>query len=417
MSETSGQATEILLPSSTVALFSRDQETLVAARDIENDWRFARVKLHVEEGDVLTATEAYKEISSPELIIIQTEMIDDSLAGQLEDLAEHCDEGTSAIVIGPDNDVSLYRNLIDMGVSDYIVKPVDTQIMADIIAKTMIEKIGVTGSRLIAFLGAKGGVGTSSLVQAAAWGISDIMEQKTIIIDVGGGWSTLGVGMGFEPSTTLREAVLAAENNDEDNLKRMLFDASDKLCVLASGGDVMLESSVTSDQIECLIDMLMVKYPVVIADLSHAPPELEKAVVTRANQVIVVSTPTLPSLRLSRSLIQEVKDIRGGNDDGIEMVVNMQGLAEVSEVEKSDIEIAMDREVSTIIPFAASVFIDAENKGKKLIDDKEGEKIVKTALLPIVSKVIDGEVLKSGEDSDDEESGILGGFLNKFKAK
>ena len=87
MSETSGQATEILLPSSTVALFSRDQETLVAARDIENDWRFARVKLHVEEGDVLTATEAYKEISSPELIIIQTEMIDDSLAGQLEDLS------------------------------------------------------------------------------------------------------------------------------------------------------------------------------------------------------------------------------------------------------------------------------------------------------------------------------------------
>ena len=417
MSEADNQATAILLPSSTVAVFSRDQDTLEAARDVVNDWRFARVNMQVEEGDVLTAVEAYKDVSSPELVIIQTENIDDSLAQQLGELAGHCDEGTAAIVIGPDNDVTLYRELIEMGVSDYLVKPVETRVFADIIAKTMIEKIGVTGSRLIAFLGAKGGVGVSVLAQATAWGVSDILDQKTVVIDAGGGWSTLGVGMGFEPSTTLSEAVKAAENDDEDGLKRMLFEASDKLSVLASGGDVMLEPTVTSEQIERLIDMLMVKYPVVIADLSHAPVELAKTIVTRANEVVVVTTPTLPALRQARSLIQEIKEVRGGEGENIEIVVNMQGLAPANEVPRADIETAMELKVSAIIPFEAKTFFGNESEGKKLTDDKIGEQILRTDLLPLVENIIGAEIPAGDNDEYATGDGFLGGFLNKLKSK
>ena len=42
MSEAENQAIATLLPSSTVAVFSKDQETLQSARDVEQDWRFAR---------------------------------------------------------------------------------------------------------------------------------------------------------------------------------------------------------------------------------------------------------------------------------------------------------------------------------------------------------------------------------------
>lgn len=413
MSEAENQAISVLLPPSAVALFSKDAETLQAAKALADDWRFARVALQIGEGDVTTAIDAYQKVSSPDLIIIQTEKIDDSLPGQLEELAGHCEEGTSAIVIGPDNDVGLYRKLIDMGVSDYLVKPVATSFLADVIAKALVEKIGVTGSRLIAFVGSKGGVGASALAQGMAWGVSDLLDQKVMFIDAAGGWSTASVGIGFEPSTTLSEAAKAAADGNEDNLKRMLFKASDKLSVLASGGDIMLEPTISGDQIEALLDMLMVKYPVVIADLSHAPPELEKAVIARANQIILVTTPTLPALRLARSLMQEIKEIRGGKSSNIEMIVNMQGLAAANEVSKKDIEEAMEMPVSAIIPFAAKTFLGTESESKKLSDDKDGAQIIERILMPIVRKTL--ALDKDAEVRDTQKDGLLSGLLGKLK--
>lgn len=416
MSEVENQAISILLPTSTVAVYSKDQTTLQAARDLENDWRFARVNVQDEEGDVENAIEAYQDIGSPDLLIIQTDVIDDSFTARLEELAGHCSEGTSAIVVGPDNDVNLYRKLIEMGVSDYMVRPVTAPDLASVIAKALVEKIGVTGSRLIAMLGAKGGVGTSMLSQMLACSAADMLDQKTILIDTAGGWSTMSVGLGFEPSTTLNEAVRAAENNDEDSLKRMLHHVSDKLSVLATGGDVMLEPTVNPAQLEALIDMLMVKYPVVIVDLSQSAESLQKTVLTRASQILVTSTPTLPALRLARSLIQEVREIRGGEDSDVSLIINMQGQAAGNEVSKKDIEQAMEFSVEAYLPYDAKMFLGNESESKKLTDDKDARALIEKTLVPFLRKIITINASSDG-DAEEGQGGLLSGLLGKLKAK
>ena len=417
MSDAENQATHILLPSSTVAVYSKDQETLQAARDLENDWRFARVNVQDEEGDVEAAIEAYQDVSSPTLIIIQTDTIDESFTERLEVLAGNCQEGTSAIVIGPDNDVNLYRRLIDMGVSDYLVRPVSTEDLSTVIAKALVEKIGVTGSRLIAVVGAKGGVGASIISEALACSLSDIVGQKTILLDTSGGWSTLSVGLGFEPSTTLSEAVRAAENNDEDSLKRMLHMASDKLHVLATGGDVMLEPTVNAEQLESLLDMLMVKYPIVVADLSQSSEVLQKAVLTRANQILITATPTLPALRLARSLMHEIKEVRGGEDEDISLIINMQGQASGNEVSKADIQKAMEFPVAAYLPYDAKMFLGNESESRKLTDDKAARALIQNTLLPVVKKSLNTEMPENENDEAASDGGLLGSVLGKLKAK
>ncbi|MCB1532134.1 MAG: AAA family ATPase [Alphaproteobacteria bacterium] len=416
MSEADQQATAILLPPSTVAVYSQDPETLNAANAAANDWRFARVKIHVQEGDLETAISTYQQSASPDLIIIQTENMDESLAAGLENLAGHCVEGTAAIVIGPVNDVNLYRRLIDMGVSDYLVKPIQPDVMAEVIAKTLVDKLGVSGSRLIAFIGAKGGVGTSVLAQAAAWGVADVLDQKVLLLDGAGGWSTTSVGMGFEPSTTLAEAAKAAANDDEDSINRMLFKASDKLQVLASGGDVMLGSSIASGQMEELISMLLIKHPIIIADLSNSSPSIKRAMTTRANQVVVVSSPALASLRSARSLVQEVKDIRGGEQSDVELIINMQGLDAANEVPKSEIEKAMGLKISSVISFNGKLFMKSEAEGKKLVADAEGLQIVNNSLLSIIQKVLSVDPALLEMDTE-KSSGFLQNVLRKIKSK
>lgn len=416
MSNVDDQSLSVLLPEASVAVFSTHKDTLAAARVLSEDWRFARVQIEATEGDVVSAAALYEGVASPDVVIVQTDTIDESFPAKLESLASNCSENTAAIVIGPVNDVYLYRKLIDMGVSDYLVRPVETKILAAVIAKTLIERKGASGSNLIAFAGAKGGVGTSALAAAAAWGVSDLMEQKTILLDAAGGWSAHSVGFGFEPSATLNAAARAAAGSDEDSLKRMLFKASEKLSVLSTGSDGMLAPPVGDTQFETLIEILMAKYPVVIVDLSQATPDVLRAVASRANQVIVVSTPTLPSLRLARSLIHEMKDLRGKDDKGIDMIVNMQGFASGHEVSRKDIESAMEMKVSTVIPFAPKSFVGTESEGKKLSSTSEGMAIVRTQVLPVLQKILDADI--AGDDMDQKpQGGFLGSLLGKFSSK
>jgi len=414
--EVKGQGNAVLLPESSVAVFSKDKETLESARTLETDWRFARVVVGVEEGNIDSAIQSYQEFESPDLLIIQTDSMDEGFMAKLEELASHCDEDTAAIIVGPVNDVYLYRKMIDMGISDYLVKPIAADVMAEVCAKTLIEKIGVKGSRLIAFIGAKGGVGTSLLCQAAASCASEFLDQKTFLLDTCGGWSTLSVGLGFEPATTLVEAARASDAQDEDSLNRMIHTVSDKLSVLASGGDVMLDQSLSPEQLENMVDLLMVKYPVVFVDLSQSSQALQRVVLSRAHQINVVSSQSLVSLRQGRSLIQEIKDLRGGDGEGVELIINMQGLASAQEVPKKDIESAMDLKVSAFLPFDAKMFQGNESASRRITDDQDGASLIKKTILPILQNVITSGVVMN-DDDDDEEKGFLGGLINKLSSK
>ncbi len=413
MSNIGQKSTGILLPSAGVDLFIRDPKTVESARALAEDWRFARVRVNIEESNVERAIETYQQSASPALVIIETDTTDQSFIERLEILAGSCAEGTSAIVIGPVNDVNLYRSLTSMGVSDYLVRPVPLQTLSEVIATGLINQVGTSGSRLIAVAGAKGGVGTTALTEAMALGVSQKLGQKTFLLDAAGGWSSLSVGMGFEPLATLAEATRAAMNRDEDTLKRMLFKANDRLNVLASGSEAVFDPSVQAPQYEELLDMVMTSYPVVIVDLSSAVPSLKRTVINRAHELVVVSTPTLPSLRAARTIMNEVKNLHGGSDMGIDTIINMVGLAPGKEVPRGDITAALEAQPAAYIPFNPRLFVGFESEGKYLNTDKDGQAVV-DALMPVVQKLLS---IGGSDDAPREsgKSGLIGNIMGKMK--
>ena len=418
MSEDDPTYTSVLLPGSRVALFANDTQTVEAYKSLQSDWRFTRVQLSHYAGGVDEATRILQSGTAPDLMIIETETIDDSFTSRLEGLAALCPEGTAAIVIGPVNDVSLYRRLIGMGISEYLVRPIKAETLSFDIARSLIDRIGASGSRLVAVLGAKGGVGATAIAQALAWGAADIVKQKTMLLDAAGGWSTLSVGMNFEPATTLAEAARAAIGNNEDAFNRMIFQPHERLHVLSSGGDIMLEKIVEAGPYEGLIDKLMTTYPVVIVDLSQAPTELTRMVLSRAHEIMLVTTAMLPSLRSARSLMQEMKDIRADSDSRVDLVVNMVGMAAKQEVSKNDLEAALDRKPALHIPFDPHLFITSETEGRKLNASPEGDSVARN-LLGVIKKILDSVGAENlGPANDDQnKKNKLSGILGKLNKK
>jgi len=405
--------TSILLPAAGVDLFLKDQATIEAARTLETDWRFARVNIRVHPGNVEDAIKLYAQNASPDIIMVETDTTDASFIGRLGELSGNCNEHTSAIVIGPVNDVNLYRSLTAMGVSDYLVRPVPVETLGEVIAQTLIEKLGASGSRLIAVIGAKGGVGTSAIAQVMGWAASENMGQKTLLLDAAGAWSSLGVGIGFEPVASTAEAIKAVLNKDQDSLRRMVHQASDKLHILATGMESMLETPAQIAQFEEILNTTMTSYPVVIVDLSGAPQLVKKAILTRAHETVVVSTPTLSALRSARGLIQEIKKLHGGQDLNMDLLINMAGFAPGKEVSKADIKTALDYEPFCMIPFDSKLFVGSESEGRKISSDKTGQDIIQK-ILPLLQKMVSRDSSASDAPAND---GLLGSLLGKMKKK
>lgn len=417
MSDADQTAIDVLLPGARVAVFSDDTETLEAAKALAQDWRFARVQMHIQTGTVETAITHFQQNDSADLIIVQTNQIDESFTERLGELSSYCHEGTSAIIIGPVNDVYLYRRLIAMGVSDYLVRPVTADILTQIIAKTLITKLGISSSRLIATVGAKGGVGTTSITEMLALGAADVLDQKTLLMDAAGGWSSLSVGMGFDPSATMAQIIRAVESKNEDALARMIYKVSDKLSVLAGGADAMFAATSSPEQYEKLLDQLMMKFPVLLLDLSGADSALKRVAMTRANKILLVTTPSVTALRAARSILKEIGDLRGGHTEEVSLIVNQSGVSKAHEVKPKDIEEALESKIAAQVSFLPALFLGHESELPKILKDREGQQVIKSTLLPLLRAVLsrgDDEKAEAGKKSG---GGSLGGFLSKLTMK
>ena len=366
----------VLLPTARVALHVQDDALLSSVHDLKQDWRFAQVQFETQKGDVQSAIDYYSSHPSPDLLLIETKTIDDHFTTQLETLAGVCSEHTAAIVIGPVNDVYLYRKLIDMGVNDYLVGPLRKDTAIDVIAKSLINRVGHGLSRVIAFAGAKGGAGTSTLAQYAGLISSQTLGQKTLLLDMAGAWSFMPLAMGVEPATSFVELYRLASSVDQDAFRRLIHVIDDKLSILPTGLEKLLDDSLQVEAFEMLLNHLMVTYPVIMIDISGAPSSLQRYVLDRAHQIFIVSNATLPSLRNTRSLFNEIKNLHNNTDSNVEILINLVGLVKDCEVSSKDIETALEKKPAGYIDFMPRLFMKADMMGVKTLQDPTAQNVL-----------------------------------------
>jgi pilus assembly protein CpaE len=170
-------------PRVSVQAFCVTAETTTAVEAAAVDRRLGKAHLTIKKGGMAGAIETYHTVPTPNVIIIETESSTDILAG-LDQLATVCDPGTRVVVIGTETDDAPYRELVRRGVSDYVVGPVDTlDVVRSICGLFSVTEAAPVG-RVIAIVGAKGGVGASTVAHNVAWAISRDLALDSIVIDL-----------------------------------------------------------------------------------------------------------------------------------------------------------------------------------------------------------------------------------------
>ena len=376
-----------LLPPAKIHLFSDDLETLNLFHALGEDWRFGRVNMGIRGDNLDEAIEHYARRKSPTLILIQTEATGDAFEEKLGQLAEYCDEGTAAIVIGPENDVQLYRHLLSIGVSDYLVAPLQSEGLVEAIASSLQNIVGAVDSHLMALTGVKGGVGTTSITAMISDILSKNFDLKTLVIDAAGGQSSLWSHFGFSPSGTLIESARAVVDNDEDALERLIVKKSDHLHILNSGTENILDNPVAKQAYEMMLDHFLSIYPNVIIDTSGAPTQIKRMALSRANSIGVVTSPRVPDLSLTKMLLKAIKDMPGAENRVTKIIVNKCN-ASKSDIGEKDIAEALGIDNIVTLQSDVTMFATAENNGEPLCHQNNFAN-VKSILSPMIAEMME----------------------------
>ncbi len=373
----SGSAVEDVvapLPRVTLQAFCETPGVAATMQAAIADRRMDKAHARIHMGGPAAAVEAFRSAPTPNIIVLETVADASSLIGHLDALSESCDAGTKVIVIGHVNDVQLYRDLIRRGVSEYLIAPLGT---LDVL-KTLSELYVAPGARnlgrIIAVMGAKGGVGSSTVSHNVAWAIARNLDASTVIVDLDIAYGTAGLDFNQDPPQGIAEAVFAPERLDANMLDRLLSRCSDNLALLAAPAMLDRTLDLPEDAFEQLFDLLRATGPCVVLDVPHVWTGWARRALISADEIVVVAGPELASLRNAKNLIDLARANRP-NDAGPKLVLNQVGMPKRPEIDAAEFSKALGIDVLTSIPFDAQLFGTAANNGQMIAEVQAGGKI------------------------------------------
>ena len=149
------------VPRISIHAFCEFPDTGAALQRAGADRRLSKAHLTVQLGGINAAVEFYNGQVTPNLLIVETRLHGQAALDELERLAEVCDPATKVVVVGRTNDVELYRELMRRGASEYLVAPLSPLQLIEVISGLYLDPGATPIGRVIAFIGARGGAGSS----------------------------------------------------------------------------------------------------------------------------------------------------------------------------------------------------------------------------------------------------------------
>ncbi|MGO4406561.1 CpaE family protein [Bosea sp. RAF48] len=361
------------LPRITLQAFCETPAVAATMQAAIADRRMDKTHARIQMGGAAAAVEAFRTAPTPNVIVLETMSDAATLIGHLDTLSESCDPGTKVVVIGHVNDVQLYRELLRRGVSEYLIAPLETLDLLRTLSELYIAPEARHLGRVIAVVGAKGGVGASTIAHNMSWAIARNLDASTVIVDLDIAWGTAGLNFNQDPPQGIAEAVFAPERLDSNLLDRLLSRCSDNLALLAAPAVLDRTIDLDEDALEQLLELLRASVPCIVLDVPHQWSSWVKRTLIGADEIVVVAEPELASLRNAKNIVDLSRATRP-NDAVARLVLNKVGVPKRPEINAAEFSKALGVDVLCTIPFDAQLFGTAANNGQMIAEVQAGSK-------------------------------------------
>jgi pilus assembly protein CpaE len=321
----------------------------------------------LNEGGSRDAAEYVARNTLPRILIIDISDSDQPMDALLPVLAA-AGENTRVIAIGSANDIALYRELVEAGVTDYLAKPLTERAIlgaltraegADAAAKVSASE----RSRVIAVMGSRGGVGASTVAANIAWFLAEERKHKTALLDLDLQFGTISLSFDVEPSRGLREAMQQPNRIDSLLVNSAAIRVTERLAVLAAEETHEEDFRYEPAALGMLLDELAQQNEFIVIDLPLSPANYRAKVLPMAREVVLLTDLSLAGLRDSIRICNQVQKAA---PSARLIVVACRPLTHDAGVTRVEFEKSLGRKLVMVLPDDHKAAAMSQARGKPL---------------------------------------------------
>jgi pilus assembly protein CpaE len=310
----------------------------------------------------------------PSFLLVDVSECADPIS-ELEAVGELCDAGTTVIALGLINDISLYRRFIEIGVADYLVKPISGENLAEAICKaTMPETPRAEASgvaRTIAMIGSRGGVGVTTLAVSIAWTLSQ--QLRVVALDLDLHFGNLALSLDLDAKRGFLNLL-----SHPDRIDSLLVDAaanpfSDRLRILASEESLEATPDLGGQSLSTLLTDLRTGSEFIVVDTPRALTTLSREILEEADVVGIVTDRSLAGMRDTRRLLTLIRSARA--DAQVLVVANKVG-GVAGEIDRGDFERGVGAKIDFSIPFDAKAAQATAERARPFVEVAKAPKVL-----------------------------------------
>jgi pilus assembly protein CpaE len=336
--------------------FVADAETETMLRECIT--QLAPGKGSIIRGGISKAVAHLGQHRSPDILIVDISGVELPIS-KINELADVCEPGVAVIAIGDRDEIGLYRDLLQAGVTDYVVKPVNSQLLATALtsgrvrageASPIHRKLGA----LVAFIGARGGVGTTTLAVNTAWYLANRQTRRVALVDLDLQNGDCALALEIKPTSGLSEALANPLRIDNTLLERVMSPVGERLFVLSSEEPLSEDLHFTAVAVETLVTVLREQFHYVILDVPRIPAAPYRRALEIADFRVMVADQTLRSMRDTVRLRTALGDGDGKHRNLL--VLNRHGEGGRHAVTLQEMQRFLEVKPRTVIPFQPTLF-------------------------------------------------------------
>jgi len=293
------------------------------------------------------------------------------------------------VALGAVNDVSLYRAALQAGADDYLLAPVEDAVLQDVIDRArqpktvtaaMEEEVPSTALNLI--IGARGGVGATTVAVSTAWLAAETFGRETALVDLDLHYGSCALALDLLPGSGLRDALRYPERIDSLFIGSAMINATEKLFVLGAEESLDQPIDPSPEAINILYEAILPTFDTIIVDLPRSALAHSHALLERADSVTVVTDTSIAGLRDTARLQDMLRDhfeVRNLQTVVVERPKPQQ------QVTRKELEQGLGDSVHAWIPHDAKAVVSAAAQGKA-VAETAGPKNPVTKSLHVLAK-------------------------------
>ncbi|MEQ1491097.1 MAG: AAA family ATPase [Terricaulis sp.] len=334
-------------------------DTEILMRALAADPRLARAEIEIRRGG-LDGAVACAEAGGADLFLLDTTLDGAAMLASLDRLRAAA-PNACIVILGGVNDIALLRDLAARGVSDYIVPPAQ----ADDVARSLCALFAdVDASRTIAVIGARGGIGASTIARNVAWSIAERQQKKTTLVDLDLSFGAAATNFRQEPGLSVLDVAEAEDG--EEALSQAFTKPTQHLQLLAAPATTA-ELEIEAGAFEQLLANVRRTASFVVLDLPHAWEPWVQTALREADEVIIVAGPDLASLRNADNMLKLLRSERDKASPA-NVVISMSGVLKRPEIPAKDFAEAIRVKPLLTFAFEPELFVSAEVDGQMIYE-------------------------------------------------